>query len=1449
MHKRWHVRALVATLLVLAPVVLGAQDRQISGRVTSSTTGQPLENAVISIVGSNRVASRADAQGRYSIVAPSGDLRLRFRALGHAMREVLVPASQSSVDIQLSRDAFRLADVVVTGQATTVERRSATTASAYVAGEDVTKVSAPTFENALTGKVTGVNIQSNSGAPGGGIQLQIRGNNTILGAFDPLYVVDGVIYSNERIAGGRAQITNAAFATAEDDAVNRVADINPADIASLEILKGAAASSIYGSKAANGVVIITTRRGRAGEPRMNLVQRVGQFQPTRTLEARKYTQADAVARYGAGVAHWFTPNANPYFNHYDDIFTNSELSHETLLDVSGGSENTRYFVGGGWRSDDGIEINTGFTRGSLRANIDQTLHRRLDVQVSSVFNRSSHDRGWNNNCNNYACHGYAFPYTPSFVDYNKRDAQGNYIVPDWGIQSNTKQLSELAVNHEETSRFTGGATLSFNALQNDRHMLRLVAGGGIDAFGQNNDLWSPNELFHERPQALPGEAIEQNGLSRYLNWNLNGVHTLTASGWSATTSAGLQYEDRKLNVSRIRTQNLVPGQRNVGQGTNTTATETLTQERTIALYGQEEVRLLNDRLLAQLALRAERSSVNGDIEKYYIFPKVAASYRFPDVLGMGIEVKPRAAYGETGNQPVFGQKFTLLGTPQLGGLQGFTVAGASGSPTVAPERVKEVELGLDGSAMDGALTWELTHFTRNTTNLLLQRVPAPSTGFTSQIFNGGKIQNSGVEVGLGYTAISNSTTEWITRMTFTRYRNKVEDLEGLPAFRPPLSGFGGLGVTFVEVGEPMTQLIGRGFCEDFPNETCDTNGIRTTRTDLTIGNTAPDFRMGFVNDVTWKAVTFSAVLDYQHGGDIINLTQYLYDDAQNAADFGSPEYTARRRGYSNSVMSPYIEDATFLKLREVNIAYDLRQHQPGRAQPDVLAEIQRTRPRGREPRLRGGAQQPRRRAVSAKSQLLPQLRGGVLTMTLTTRHFSAVVIALLLTSCKDLDVTNTNAPTSDALAGAPTQAVLARAAIGIQTQAFNDVATMIEFFAIYGREGYNLLGNDPRETGEQIAGPQEAGGRAGGHWLGQYQAIRSINTYLAGVAAATDLTPAQKSASSGFAKTYKAWSIYRLAVRSGTTGIPIDVDRPITADPAPFVSFIAAMQAASTLMDEANTDLAAGGTAFPFTFVPGYTGFTTPAAFATFNRALAAKILVHRATFNACTACWAQANTAINASFITTAGLPGSLTTGVYYGYTGAAGELSNPVTETLTNNRYWIHPSILTGAQLTAGGAPDLRLTNKTLAAGRTHTLNGISATHKPVLFNNATNRANTNTDADIPWIKNEELLLLRAEIRWNTANLVGALADIDLVRTNSGGLPPTTLTVASPTTDFVTELLYNRTYSLLWEQGTRWIDARRYGRLTSLPLDRAGDVRHSQMLVPAGECDARKLPVPCTP
>lgn len=905
--------------LLLVPDAALAQGRQISGTVTRTVGGRPIVGATVTAAGVTEIG-RTNEQGRYTISVPAGDVRLTIRAIGFTRKEAVVPAGQTTLDVTLSEDVFKLEEVVVTGQATTAERRNATTAISYVSGEDLAKVATPTIENALAGRIAGVNLQSNSGAPGGGIQMQIRGNTTILGAFDPLYVIDGVIYSNATIAGGRGSPVAAAFATAEDDAVNRVADINPADIASIEVLKGAAASSIYGSKASNGVVVITTLRGQQGAPRVNFSSRFGVFSLANELETRRFSSvADAKARFddpAAGPVIDSIAAANggqlPYFDHYNQIYGQKELSYEFVTDVSGGTEATRYFVSGTWKRDEGIERNTGFGRQGLRVNFDQRLGQKFDVKVSTVFNRAFHARGWNNNCNNYGCAGYFLAYTPSFLDL-RPNPDGTFKDPlPGGLQqlANPIQTSLLAENKTETYRFTGGLTLNFNAHSGERSTLRFVTSGGSDIFEQQDNIWTPNELFFERTQTLPGTAIENNGIGRNMNWNLNAVHNYRFGTWSATTSAGLQFEDRQLSTSRITTTNLVPGQRNVNQGTNFVIQDNFTKERTLAVYLNEELLLLDDRLILSAGMRAERSSVNGDTEKYYVFPRASGAYRFANLLGEGSELKVRGSYGETGNQPLFGQKFTNLNTPVIGGQSGFTVAGAAGSPNIEPERLKEVDAGVDLTLLDGRATFEATFYTRNTTNLLLQRVPAPSSGFTQQTINGGKIRNRGFEIAAGYTPIQQRDVSLVLRSTFTSNRSKVIEMP-VPSFRPPLSGFGGLGVTFIQVGAPVTQIHGFAF---------DASGNRTPTT-VRIGDTNPDFQLGLTSDLSWKALNLSTVWQWQQGGDIINLTEFLYVDSRLSADFGSPAYLERVEAYNEGVMTPFIEDASFLKLREVSLGW------------------------------------------------------------------------------------------------------------------------------------------------------------------------------------------------------------------------------------------------------------------------------------------------------------------------------------------------------------------------------------------------------------------------------------------------------------------------------------------------------------------------------------------------
>lgn len=902
--------------LVAAPGALLAQGRQITGTVTRSGTGAPVAEAVIAVSGTTNSA-RTDAQGRYTVDAPAGEVRLTVRAIGYTRKDAVVPAGQNTINFVLDQDVFKLDEVVVSGQATTVERRNLTTSVGYVSGDDVSKVASATIESALYGKLAGVNIQGNGGTPGGGMQMQIRGSNTILGSFDPLYVVDGVIYSNARVLGGRAGITAGANIN-EDNPQNRLADINPADIASIEVLKGAAAASIYGSKAANGVVVIKTIRGSAGVSRVNVSQRMGVFSILRAYENRCFDNAaDATRDFGASAGTYLATlgGAIPCFDHYQQIWGDTpKLSYETVADVSGGTDNTKYFVSGTWKKDNAIEPGTGFGRQGLRINIDQAIGTKFDLSVSSVFNRADNDRGWSNNCNVFACYGYAVAYIPSFVDL-RRQANGQFINPSvaGGVSSNPLQTAALSRNNSETYRFTGGLTLTWKALTTDRSSLRFIGSGGADLFSQNDELLSPNDLFWEVPQARPGSAVENNGTSRQQNWNLNGVwtqRTAPTGGIQFTTAAGVQYEDRRLHTYRITTDNLVPGQQNVDQGTNVVVAEALTPERTLAFYGQEDISLLDDRLLISGGVRAERSSANGDISKYYVYPRLSAKYSFRDLLGAGSELKIRAAYGELGNQPNFGNKYTNLLTPQFGGQNGFQVSTVAGDPNIEPERVKEIEGGFDLNFLGGRANLDVSGYDRRTTNLLLSRTPAPSTGFTSQIFNGGEIRNRGLEVVLGLTPVQKRDFGWQASTSFTAHRSKVLSLP-VPGFRPPSSGFGGLGVLFIEEGEPLTRVFGP----------LDANGNQGT-----IGDTEPNFRVGMQHSFTYKSVAFSLTADWQDGGTVTNLTQFLYDDGRTASDFGQATHTTRINDcYNTGNMLCYIEPADFFKLREVAVSWLLPQ--------------------------------------------------------------------------------------------------------------------------------------------------------------------------------------------------------------------------------------------------------------------------------------------------------------------------------------------------------------------------------------------------------------------------------------------------------------------------------------------------------------------------------------------
>jgi TonB-linked SusC/RagA family outer membrane protein len=903
----------VTGLLFILPLALcglaRAQTRSLSGIVTDSASTAPLAGATISIQGfQTEVISTAN--GTFTVrSAPEGGAVLVVRLIGYRQVEVTVPGGQDWVEIHLMRDVFRLDELVVSGHATSVERRNLANAVATLTSEDLGATPTASLEEQLQGKVAGADIEKNSGAPGGGVQVRLRGITSINASAQPLYVVDGAIVSDAVIPSHASEITGG-----EDDPVNRIADLNPDDIATIEILKGASAGAIYGSKASNGVIIITTKRGTIGAPRVSFRQRLGFSEASHTLGSRVFRSVEEVEAAYPGFGGLFTPGAT--FDNERALVGRRPLAFESALALSGGTEATQYYASGLVQNQPGIIDNTGFQRQSIRLNLEQQVGGRVTAELSTNVLHSLAQRGLTNNDNSGGTSFYiALPLTPSFVDLRQKP-DGSWPVAPFAA-SNPLQTAALLRNDESVWRFLGAGRVSSDLLTGTRSSLRLVTGGGLDFFTQDNSLLFPPELQFQIASSAPGAALKGSTDNLSLNLDANLVHTYSTTGGRTTftTSAGIQHERVTQDITQVSTRNLVPGQSNVGSGTSS---ENRTRIKDLGFFLQEELLTLDRRLLLTAGARADQSSLNGDAGQLFLYPKASAAIRFVDPASFLAELKLRVAYGESGNRPEYGQKFTPLdGTMSVDGLPALVPVGTVGAADLRPERQHELEAGFDVELPHQTGTLQVTGFQKRVTDLLLRRGLAGSTGFNTEIRNGGSLRTRGVEVSLGLSPVRTRTVEWLARVNFARVRSKVTDLPVPPFFA------GSFGLPFgsfrIEKGKSPTQIVGGDTLPD---------GRDTV---WAIGDANPDFKLSFGNSLAYQRFTLSFLLDWQHGGDIINLTKLLYDFGQTTPDFadsipGSSLTKGQQRLIAGErVGKVYLESGTFLKLREIRLAYRLPQ--------------------------------------------------------------------------------------------------------------------------------------------------------------------------------------------------------------------------------------------------------------------------------------------------------------------------------------------------------------------------------------------------------------------------------------------------------------------------------------------------------------------------------------------
>jgi TonB-linked SusC/RagA family outer membrane protein len=948
--------------------VLAAQTREITGKVTQSASSAPITEATVGLLGSP-IGVRTNERGEYRLKVPTGGATVLVRAIGFKRATAQVGASQTTADFALDKDVLQLEGVTVTGQATTVDRRNASTAIASVTADELMTAPAKSVEGNLAGKVVGATIFENSGVPGGGMQIQIRGATSILGQGDPLYVIDGIIISNASIPGGLASISRSSGTTSstQDQTVNRLADINPNDIENIEVLKSAAATAIYGSRATNGVVVITTKKGKMGTTRYNLTQRVGSQQATRLLGSRTFDsyaevkpwlgtspQADSVAK----------ANCNPVCPKYDwqgELYANNTPSYETIFNTSGGAGNTRFYGSLNDRQNPGVQINSGARRTSGRLNLDQTVGEKLTISGGVDVTHNFVQNGVGNNDNSGISPMYAFGYEPAIYDLQTIDpTTGRYVRMfmngGGNAASNPFEVLRAITNNEDTWRQTANIRASYALLSAPKHNIQLSYIGGVDRYQLEGTQYAPNYLQFQSADGFLGDSQVLNADSRLINQSFNAVWTYNP-GWrffnSAQTSVGGTIETSYLNQYSVRQRGLTPTKLTADGGSNIATTNTIQEFRDQSRYFNEQVIALDEKLALTFGVRADRGTANGDREKYYAYPKYSASYRFVEPLGRFTsildEVKLRASYGKSGNRPNYGNRDVTISSGGVIGGQGSLVASTIlGNPNIRPEIMNEQEYGLDAAMFNGRVSMEGSFYRRKISDLLVTYPLPQSSGLLTQTINGGVMSTRGFEAGLSLIPISTKNVEWTFRTTYQHNSQMVDELL-VPAFAPTGNFGTAYGRNRIAVGTRPTYIWG-----NIPfsciNST-DAAGVVTNKTgadgqachriypgdaavagstvrDSIIADANPVGQTSFLNTLRYKSISVTTLLDWRVGGYTSTMTKNLWDEGGNSRDYDDPSPVPgqslgdyRYSTFANGNIATYIDNGTFLKLREVNVSF------------------------------------------------------------------------------------------------------------------------------------------------------------------------------------------------------------------------------------------------------------------------------------------------------------------------------------------------------------------------------------------------------------------------------------------------------------------------------------------------------------------------------------------------
>ncbi len=965
----WRLVYLLTTMIFLSSWV--SAQVTISGKVTAA--GNVAVSNVSVVLSNTSYGTTTDATGAYSISAnlKPGKYTLEFSGVGLKSKtaDINVAGGTNSYtsDVSLADDVLGLDEVVVTGTSQGTTKKQLGSYVSTVKGDQLTRGGSGNVLAALQGKTAGAQIIQNSGDPAGGISVRLRGISSINSSSEPLYIVDGIIVNNST-----TRVTNTSGNYDGQNFVgnigqNRLADINPADIERIEVLNGAAAAAIYGSRANAGVVQIFTKRGSSGAPIVSFSSNVIVSQLRKSVEVNraptKFGNApDGPTAQTQDILTLAWTNTTPVTRYdYNDYIFQTGIGTDNTVSVSGGKDKTKYYTSASYFFNEGIIKNTDFRRFSFRSNIDQAINDKLSFTLGlNYINSASNEKP---DGNSFFSPLNSINIIGNFHDIQARDALGNIKVIGERQRVNPVSVIEEIKQRQQTSRILAATGLKWKPIRNLSFDYTL----GIDNYSQDGKTLIPPFPYPVNTAFFGGGLSldpAQNGYAStaannyfQINNEINATYQARINdNLSSTTQVGYSIQYEKSSYSLLQGRGLPPIIETVsGASTALPGIDSRGELSISGAYLQQNLKFKNH-LFVTGAVRVDGSSVFGQNERNQVYFKGSGSYILSEtdfwekssISKWWDLLKVRMAYGESGNLTGIGpyDRFNSYSSIGFLGRTSFFSSSTLANTNVKPERQSEIEFGTDLGFLKNRVGVQFNYYVKKVKDLLINRVIAPTTGFSSLLDNFGSLENKGFELVLNLGVVRKKDFRWDVTGIFNRNRNKAVKIGQALTL---LSTNGGAPVAILE-GQPIGVFYGTFFATDASgNQIKNSSGIPvtergvqngplsyTTQRDANgqpagtvlrkvIGDPNPDYTASLVNELSYKRLSLRFQFDAVQGVDVFNADWRTRQGVGNGKVAEQEHKGQIPRGYILGVYGIEqwrIDDGSFVKLRELSFSYN-----------------------------------------------------------------------------------------------------------------------------------------------------------------------------------------------------------------------------------------------------------------------------------------------------------------------------------------------------------------------------------------------------------------------------------------------------------------------------------------------------------------------------------------------